>query len=499
MKSIKNKSIVYFILIILLFKPLWLFDYSSIEDSGDDVSYWLHAATIAFDFDTEYIEDFKSDKILVNRKTNAPIHYPGSGYLSSPFVLLFSTLDNFFSNNIDRLNPTGTFAYLGYFFSSLFYTYFGFYLLLKALRNNKLKVNPNFIFLSLIGTLVHFSFTRFLMSHSIEFFLCSLLLYLLTKKNFITKDLDLTLIILVYFLILITRPSTFLYSLMCLLIFKDNFKLKNLYSNYVSIFVFILLTYLYINLSLKLYQANFFFLVNYGSQATEYLDSLNLVVFLNGIQKFPNLIFSTNMGVIWTFPILVFGLIAIFKLSESFKFKLYNFIYIISALSVLFIWQGREVSFGQRLLIGIIPICVYLIAKANIKFSFYLYPMIVWTYLGYLYFYSSSLLTLTKGVNLWGRETLYTSPNYFQYLFLNLFKIENLGYIVSKNIFAVNYLNLVKLENIPVVILNLVPASKISELQLVADLYYNTDKVYVFVSTLIIFFFSYMFAKLITN
>ena len=36
----------------------------------------LYHATIAFDFDTEYIEDFKSDKILVNRKTNAPIHYP---------------------------------------------------------------------------------------------------------------------------------------------------------------------------------------------------------------------------------------------------------------------------------------------------------------------------------------------------------------------------------------------------------------------------------------
>ena len=79
------------------------------------------------------------------------------------------------------------------------------------------------------------------------------------------------------------------------------------------------------------------------------------------------------MGVIWTFPILVFGLIAIFKLSESFKFKLYNFIYIISALSVFVYLAGREVSFGQRLLIGIIPICVYLIAKANIKFSFYLY------------------------------------------------------------------------------------------------------------------------------
>ena len=41
----------------------------------------------------------------------------------------------------------------------------------------------------------------------------------------------------------------------------------------------------------------------------------------------------------------------IFKLSESFKFKLYNFIYIISALSVLFIWQGREVSFTKGCLL----------------------------------------------------------------------------------------------------------------------------------------------------
>lgn len=499
MKLKKNKYIIYFFLTIILFKPLWLFESNSIEDSGDDISYWLHSATIAFDFDIEYIDDFKSDKVLVNNITNTPIHYPGSGYLSSPFVFLFSMIDNFFSNKIDRLNPTGSFAYLGYFFSSLFYTYLGYYLILKTIKANNFKIDPGFLFLSFIGTLVHFSFTRFLMSHSIEFFLCSLLIYLFTRKNFITKDSEITYIILVYFLLLITRPSTFLYSLMYLLIFKNKFKLKIFYTNYISIFAFALLTNLYVNLSVKLYQSKFFFLSNYGIQAKEYQDSLNLITFFNGIQKFPNLIFSTNMGVIWTFPILVFALIAIFKLSERFKVKLYYLIYIFSSLSVLFIWQGREISYGQRLLIGIIPICIYLIAKVEIKFSFYLYPVMIWTYLGYLYFYSSKLLTLTKGVNLWGKESLYTASNYFQQLLSNLFNIENLGYIFTKNIFSINFFNLISFENIPLFIFNFVPASKISDLQYIANLYFNIDKMYLLISTLLIMFFSYKYAKLITN
>jgi len=238
---------------------------------------------------------------------------------------------------------------------------------------------------------------------------------------------------------------------------------------------------------------------NYGIQAKEYQDSLNLITFFNGIQKFPNLIFSTNMGVIWTFPILVFALIAIFKLSERFKFKLYYLIYIFSSLSVLFIWQGREVSYGQRLLIGIIPMCIYLIAKVEIKFSFYLYPIMIWTYLGYLYFYSSKLLTLTKGVNLWDKESLYTAPNYFQYLLSNLFNIENFGYIFTKNIFSINFFNLVSFENIPLFIFNFVPASKVGDLQYIANLYFNIDKMYLVVSTLLIVFFSHKYAKLITN
>ena len=123
MNTDTKKIIFYFFLISFLFKPLWLFEYNSIEDSGDDIAYWIHSATLAFDFDIDYKDDFKSEKVLVNNETNSPIHYPGSGYLASPFVFLFSTFDNLIDKEIDRLNPVGTFSYLGYFFSTLIYMF----------------------------------------------------------------------------------------------------------------------------------------------------------------------------------------------------------------------------------------------------------------------------------------------------------------------------------------------------------------------------------------
>ena len=39
--------------------------------------------------------------------------------------------------------------------------------------------------------------------------------------------------------------------------------------------------------------------------------------------------------------------------------KVFIFLYLFGAFLVLFVWQGREGSFGQRLLIGVIPFCAY--------------------------------------------------------------------------------------------------------------------------------------------
>ena len=52
MNKIKKYSKIhfwlFFLLLTLLFKPLWLFEMKSM-DPGDDLSYWLHSATLRID------------------------------------------------------------------------------------------------------------------------------------------------------------------------------------------------------------------------------------------------------------------------------------------------------------------------------------------------------------------------------------------------------------------------------------------------------------------
>ena len=56
MNFISLKKIIVFLFILLLFKPTWILNIDSIGD--DELSYWLHASTIAFDFDLNYEEDY---------------------------------------------------------------------------------------------------------------------------------------------------------------------------------------------------------------------------------------------------------------------------------------------------------------------------------------------------------------------------------------------------------------------------------------------------------
>ena len=69
--------------------------------------------------------------------------------------------------------------------------------------------------------------------------------------------------------------------------------------------------------------------------------------------------YSLNMGIVFSTPIIFFGIYYFFvrhlKSTESALNKIGLLLFGASA-SPLLIWQGREVAYGQRLLIGIIPI-----------------------------------------------------------------------------------------------------------------------------------------------
>ena len=88
---------------------MWLFEKDNI-DPQDDLSYWLHGYTLSKDFDISYIDDFTLESSIFDEDTNAPSHFPGSGYATSPFIFLFSIIDNAVGNEVDRLNPTKSFS-----------------------------------------------------------------------------------------------------------------------------------------------------------------------------------------------------------------------------------------------------------------------------------------------------------------------------------------------------------------------------------------------------
>ena len=242
-KNLKNNKykIVVFFLITLLFKPLWLFNNNNLGIPGDDMSYWLHSATLAFDRDLDYTNDYKIESNIFNPKTNVPIHPPGAGYLASPFVFLMGQFDKIIDNSVEntRSNPVKSFAYLGFFISGLFYTYLGTLLLSKILKKYNNKNTGLLLFCGLLSTLIHFVSTRFLMAHATEFFLCSALIYIFEKnKNKILSRVDVAMLLLIYCLLSITRPSTFLYSLILIPLYRKMF-LLDVKSIFIYIFQFL--------------------------------------------------------------------------------------------------------------------------------------------------------------------------------------------------------------------------------------------------------------------
>lgn len=494
--KLKSKYIFSILLISMLFKPLWIFEIDQIQAS-DDLSYWLHSATLALDKDLEYLDDYILDHYTIDKVSNAPLHPPGSGFGSAFFVYIFSGLDNLFEIEIIRLNPTKSFAYLGFFASSLFFTYFGFYFINLIIREKRYVVTPVLYWVILLSTLIHFTGTRFLMSHTFEFFLCSALIYYFEseKQSFYRKTFF---IVFFYFLLSITRPSTFIYSLFLTgIYFKrsllDTKKYLFTISN-VSLF-----SLFHIFLANKIYNANFIWS---GISKLVESNSNNFISFenfINGFFSIHKLVYSTSMGLIWLMPTIVFllyHLVSQLVDSETSYLRFTStFLYIGCAVGVLVLWQGNEVSYGQRFLIGLLPFSCIKMARHSFFSKFRnLIPFAFMQYLSYLYFYSPNL-SLTRGETLWGTVTDFAGTNYMVKLIQNLFDLENIFYILLKNIHSINILKFSNLD-LSQNFTNILGSEALVKLQNIIALYSSINIWYLIVTNLLIFSFCYAFTKL---
>ena len=509
MRLLKSK-IVGILLLSLLFKPLWLFNNQNLGQPADDMYHWLHSATIAFDFDFDYKSDYEIENGTFNQETNVPSSVPGAGYLSAPFVFLFSLLDKLFINseNFSRTNPVGSFAYLGFFFAGVIYTYLGFYFLHKITKKYNQKSLNLILFCGLLSTLVHFVTTRFLMPHAIEFFIASCILYIFEKNNKKSLDnMEITSLAILYFALGITRPSTFLYSTILIFLYRKKIKINS--KNIVNyIFSFGSVTAIYVLLSQILYKSNYMFLNTYGSDMDDYVSTFNSSQVIEGVTKIPNLFLSLNMGIVFSTPIIFFGVYYFFvrhlKSTENALNKIILLVFFAASASPLLIWQGREVAYGQRLLIGIIPMCILLTSK-YLKESDLLKKLMIgltsFNYLGYIFFYSSEKLTLREGVSLWGTKVGFTAENYYLEVLKSLVDLETILSAILRNIYVVDIFKFINLRRIldSSSLIESFNLEKIEKFINFTDIYFQTNTLYLLLVNLIIFGYSYFYIKLINE
>jgi len=498
-----NKMFIFIFLSFLL-KPVWLFDYTTLGTYGDDLSYWLHSTSLAFDYDLDYRNDHNFNEGTFNDITKAPSHPPGSGYMSAIFVKIFSFFDLINGKNIDRLNPIGTYAYLGYFFASQLFVIFGFYFINKLFLSKGIyKNNPGIFILTLLSTLIHFVGTRFLMSHASEFFIASFIIYIFERRKYLSEK-DFYYLLFAYFFMSIIRPSTFIIMFLYFLIKHKNINLYKI--NYFKITTLLtLLVASYIFISRKLYNTNTILLNLSKNKTTEaFVDYLNFELLLEGIIKLPNLFFSPSGGLIWTAPIIFLGffvtLINIYKdLEVTLLSKLATFFYIAGFFLVVIAWQGREIAYGQRLLIGLLPFFMYQVGiYYKNKKSYLVIAFILISYINYFYLYSSPNLTLKPGLSLWGTFLNFSSEDYGIYLFREIYSLSNIFTSIAKSIYSVNFFGLVEFDSLNSIfsMLNF-DENQLATLRERASRYYLLPYSYILGATSIYFLFLYSFIYII--
>ena len=255
MNNLDSKKLVLLVLFfILLFLKVDYRFVNTIDCCGDDFDYYIHAKTIATDFDLDYSNQLQEDQHIKYNGKIAPKGFIGSGLLSAPFYFLGDYIDKL-------LDSSGVFNYriITYSFSSIFYLFLGYKFLLKSLLMINKKLDRLLFFVLFFGSGVsYYAFERFSMTHSYEVFSTSLIIFLTTKffyeQNSNKKNIYIFLIPLSIVIGLLIRWTNYYLILLPFLIYKllnnngSSLQLiKNKYfwiGSFLSLFIFCSFSYL---------------------------------------------------------------------------------------------------------------------------------------------------------------------------------------------------------------------------------------------------------------
>ena len=106
---IKKTTFIYILvtIILLLFLKIDFRFQDTVFCCGDDHDYYMHAETIAVDFDLDYsnqLKGYETRRFNVNGKI-APTGFIGSGIFSAPFLFIGHNIDKLLSGEIIFIFP----------------------------------------------------------------------------------------------------------------------------------------------------------------------------------------------------------------------------------------------------------------------------------------------------------------------------------------------------------------------------------------------------------
>ena len=428
MNNLDSKKLVLLVLFfILLFLKVDYRFVNTIDCCGDGYDYYIHAKTIATDFDLDYSNQLQEDQHIKYNGKIAPKGFVGSGLLAAPFYFLGDYIDKF-------LDSSGIFNYriITYSFSSVFYLFLGYKFLLKSLLMINKNLDRLLFFVLFFGSGVsYYAFERFSMTHSYEVFSSSLIIFLTTKifyeQNNNKKNIYIFLIPLFIVIGLLTRWTNYYLILLPFLIYKllnnngSSLQLiKNKYfwiGSLLSLFIFCSFSYLVYGV------VTFNPQYVYDTNKLGGFFNFNLEFFISNIKNLLIIFFGQEFGLLWiSISICIGFFISIFNFL-TYKNRFTHFLILISYLQVIatvLIWRTTGSSYGYRYLFSLIPLSIFIIFlnKNYLGNNFYkntLYILGLFGMLSVLFFESTQSVQLSTLpiTNSFGIENVrYSNPNY---------------------------------------------------------------------------------------
>jgi hypothetical protein len=438
---------------------------------GDSSSYLSHALTIGLDFDLDYSNEPVSNQFW-NKFRAVPSHPIGAGILAAPFVSLFSIVDRATHHPIisDHKQYQSSWSFFGFIFSASVYFMLSLLLYIDAIKKMFRDISPELIFLVLAGSgIMYYVLTYPVMSHAFEFFALSLLFWSavnicwyevhgLSCKTYVSMTNFFALVCgVAVSLNILIRPANLNVILLPHILLTVAYLTNNISSHSykktnLKLLVSLMLSSIpYGLLNLSLYGTIWpSHKQMYGmSMHLPIIDSKFEVskVLLTWFNLLPNILkvfFSSEFGLLYSFPVAIFGIVLLLiKLKSfvrerfivTFVLLLMVLAYACFPLSIVLFWRTTGSAYGYRYLYSLFPLAmfgyIWWYSEANISTSVirrgihYVFVILcVFSICSQLFFHSNAneKLKASEKINVYGVKHLLSANGYTTALVNELYK-----------------------------------------------------------------------------